>query len=288
MKEQIFSNLFVENAFFEGFKEIGSAEVYHEMEIDGIKICRINVRNEAEAKATNCKLGNHVTLYIPKLWRVANGELERISAHLSEELSRMLKRLVGGTLNGRCFLIAGLGNPNIASDSIGPLTVDKINVTRRIGAHDGCSVCAVRCGVMGETGITSAELIGGIVREIRPHAVVAIDSLAARSHERLGATVQLSDGGIVPGAGIGNRQHAIDREALGVPVVAVGVPTVVSVAALICGTLEKYEMLKKDERLSAVLDKEKRFFVSPGECDMIAKASSYLLSSALNKTFGTE
>ena len=295
MKEQIYTNLFMENAFIDKLLGVGSEDVYFEREIDGIKICRVTVENQEDEIKMNCRRGTHVTLYTPKIWSVENRELDIISNHLSNELQRMLlKKLGRESIKGSSFLVIGLGNRNIASDSIGPLTVDKVTATRAqitLSSENGCSVCAVQCGVMGETGIGSAELARALVGEIGPDAVIAVDSLAAKACERLGATVQISDSGITPGAGIGNRQHAINRETLGVPVLAIGVPTVVSAASLVYGTLEKYkmlDMLKEGMGDFRAFDAERRFFVSPKECDLIAIASSYLISSALNKTFDTE
>ena len=144
---------------------------------------------------------------------------------------------------------------------------------------------AISPGVLGETGIETLELIRGAVRSVRPDLVIAVDALAARSCSRLATTVQISDSGIVPGSGIGNHRTAITMETLGVPVISVGVPTVVVSSTLVWDALREAGIDEVSSTLRAVLDNGKRFFVSPKESDLISDAVSELLAGAISEAF---
>ena len=141
-------------------------------------------------------------------------------------------------------LVAGLGNRAMTPDAVGPLAVEHLLVTRHlISALPNCfgsfrAVSAVTPGVLGQSGVESAEAVAALVRELQPAAVIAVDALAARRTERLCTTVQLSDTGIAPGSGVGNHRHPLNRETLGVPVIAIGVPTVIDGATLAADLLE--------------------------------------------------
>lgn len=297
MKNYIVSNLVMENAFIENIMK-GSkkrAEAYSESSFGDVRVCRLNIKDEQDEKYYNCKRGVHITVYTPELWRIDENETDVISRIIAEEIKHMISVSVGiKKLCGRRILVIGMGNRQITPDSIGALTAERVNATRHIELLDKdtfersgiCSVSAVSCGVMGETGVRTLELIRGVAKEICPDVIIAVDALAAKECSRLAATVQISDGGIAPGAGIGNRQAAINKDTVGVPVIAMGVPTVVSAATLVgeamrrCGSTELSHVHKK------ILDEGKNFFVAPKECDLIADSVSRLLSLSLDKAFG--
>ena len=139
--------------------------------------------------------------------------------------------------------------------------------------------------MLGQTGIETLELLRGAVRSVRPNLVVVVDALAARSCSRLASTVQISDSGIVPGSGVGNYRAAITSETLGVPVIAIGVPTVVNSSTLVWDALKEAHIVEIGDELQAVLENGKSFFVSPKESDLISDAVSELLSDAISEAF---
>ena len=190
-------------------------------------------------------------------------------------------------------LTVGLGNRDITADALGPKTVDGLLVTRhikeykpdifeKIGQREMSALCP---GVVGQTGIETFELIEGAVKRVCPDLVIVIDALAARSVDRLATTVQISDTGIAPGSGIGNKRRRIDRESLGVPVLAVGVPTVVDSATLVYDALGRAGIEETSEELERVLENSRSFFVSLKESDVAVSESARLLANAINYAF---
>ena len=141
---------------------------------------------------------------------------------------------------------------------------------------------------MGQTGIEAAAMIKGAADYVRPDVVIAVDALAARATKRLCATIQLSDTGIEPGSGIGNRRGAVNRETIGFPVIALGVPTVVDCATLVYDTLEKAGSLTSVPELSGALEEERNFFVSLRDSDTVSEEISGILAGAINRAFFAE
>jgi spore protease len=189
--------------------------------------------------------------------------------------------------------VAGLGNDEITADAIGPETVRRIEVTRHLRtylpeAYEQIGVCAISAlspGVLGQTGIETVELVRGAAENAKPDVIIAIDALAARSVTRLASTVQLSDAGINPGSGIGNNRRAICLDTVGVPVIALGVPTVVDSSTLVYDALERAGVDKVSRQLTEVLEQGKGFFVSPKESDVIVKKVSALLARSIGQAF---
>lgn len=268
---------------------------YAERTSGDIRVCRVELSDEISRQRYSCPAGKYVTVYTPRLYSVQETEAKKIAEELSEEMRNMIKECVSRT-DGRPIgvLVVGVGNRNVASDSLGPLTVDKISVTRHMELLEKgclersglCCVSAVKCGVMGNTGIQSAELVRGAVSVIRPDVVIAVDALAAKDSERLAATVQISDVGITPGAGIGQKRASINRELLGVPVIAIGIPTVISAATLISDAVEKIWGGELSDIARDFLETQKSFFVCPKECDMISERVSDMLASAIDRALG--
>jgi spore protease len=225
------------------------------------------------------------------------GEEERsgIAATLAREIRRLCLPREG--ISERFgVLVAGLGNAEITADAVGPRTVHRLTVTRHLHEYDRaifrllgrCQLSALAPGVLGQTGMEAVDLIRGAVQTAHPDVVLAIDALAARSTERLASTVQLSDTGISPGSGIGNRRRAIDRESVGVPVISLGIPTVVDSATLVCDALQKAGIERIDGKLRGVLENQRRFFVSPKESDLITAQTAALLVDAIEQAFSLE
>jgi spore protease len=217
-----------------------------------------------------------------------------LSAHVAREIRAMCEKVCGRRVDrGFGVLVAGLGNSDITPDAIGPDSVRKLNVTRHLRALDEalydtvgrCEISAVFPGVLGQTGIETVELIRGAAENARPDVVLAIDALAARSCERLAATVQLSDSGIHPGSGIGNNRKAICHETVGVPVIALGVPTVVDSSTLVYDALRRAGIEDVRPELRQVLENGRSFFVSPKESDVITERVSDLIADAVDTAF---
>lgn len=212
-----------------------------DIEIDGISeqvrhkhgVCvhTVEVLNRRGADQINKAIGRYITCDLPKI--TDDNVLGRVAAVLAEELCSLLPPLSSGTL-----LVVGLGNHDAIPDALGPRTVELTYATRHLFVEppypEGLSnVCAFSPGVLGKSGIETAEIIGGVAGRLKPAAMLVVDALAAASIKRVGTTIQLADSGISPGSGIGNRRSAIDRESMGCPVIALGVPTVVDTAAII-------------------------------------------------------
>lgn len=203
----------------------------------GCSVTSVTITDEEAARSLGKPCGRYVTLDLTGLFRDAEEPVERAARALGAEL----RLLMGDGI--RTVLVAGLGNAAMTPDAIGPQAAGHVLVTRHLGADPAFSslaaVSVLTPSVLGRTGIESAEIVRGAVRAVQADALVAIDALASRSLARLCTTVQLSDTGIVPGSGVGNHRGALNRASLGVPVFAVGVPTVVDAATLTLDVLEE-------------------------------------------------
>ena len=208
---------------------------------EGYPVTRVEVLNETGAKALGKPVGTYITLDLAALARREEDAFPRAARALAAELGLLCKDVPPSAP----VLVVGLGNRAITPDAIGPGAADHTLVTRhlveRAPEHFGSfrPVAALAAGVLGTTGVESGELAGAVAEKVRPACVIAVDALASRSLHRVCTTVQLSDTGIVPGSGVGNHRYALDRETLGVPVIAVGVPTVVDGATLALDILEE-------------------------------------------------
>ena len=293
MDEYIISDLIMENSNISISKFADGS--YSEECRRQCRICRIDTSTQANKKTSESSDGNFITVYTPLLCYLDDHQVQEISTDIATELRRIISASIGSPIDKRkTFLIIGLGNSAITPDCIGPMTVGKLNVTRHVkltspltfDSMDICSVCAISCGVLGQTGVESAELVKALTAKIQPDAVIVIDALAARAWERLGATVQISDAGISPGAGVYNKQTALTKSSLGVPVIAIGVPTVVSAATLVGDALTNAGITKKGAILKKLTDSGKNLFVAPKECDLIAESVSDVLSASIEKALG--
>lgn len=212
----------------------------------GIRMTEVSILNEQGAKSMGKPVGTYLTLDVPSLQEKDEGYHEDVA----EELGRQLRGLIGKMCPGKenpAVLVVGLGNMQVTPDSLGPRVVDHLNMTRHYLGEYGEDFCekhglpvlsGIVPGVMAQTGMESAEIVRGVVEETKPDLVLAIDALAARNVRRLASTIQLTDTGIHPGSGVGNHRHSMTRETLGVPVAALGIPTVVGAAAIVHGTVE--------------------------------------------------
>ena len=268
-----------------------SNTTFEETTVNGFKVARLYVCDGEGERQTGKKSGNYITVFSEMIYNIENESFDALSNTISSELGTLIRKNL--KKDASSVLVAGLGNREITADNIGPKAVDRLTVTRHLKEHNQklfdsfCKtpLCAIATGVLGQTGIESAELIRGVCEHTKPDIVIAIDALAARSTERLGSTVQISDSGIFPGSGIGNRRSEISRETMGVPVIALGVPTVVSSATLVFDALNKAGYTDIDNEIERILQSGKSFFVSPRQSDMISDKVSLLLARAIDELF---
>lgn len=222
-----------------------------------VKITEVNVLNEQGEKAMNKTIGNYTTLEIPDVNQYDTQYKEHISEILAKALMPLLK-----INDNMTALVVGLGNWNITPDALGPKVVEKIMITRHLKEYipdeidEGIRpVCAIAPGVLGITGIETAEIIRAVCKKVNPDIVICIDALASRRLERVNRTIQIGNTGISPGAGVGSRRMELNEKTLGAPVIAIGVPTVVDAATVANDTIDMVidEMIK-------VADKDKNFY----------------------------
>ncbi|WP_246096444.1 GPR endopeptidase [Paenibacillus sinopodophylli] len=212
-------------------------------EDDGITITQLHVQNEQGSAAIGKMQGHYVTLEVPGLRSGDTGLQDRVATQFAKHFEAFLERL-SISKNAR-VLIVGLGNWNVTPDALGPIVVENVMVTRHYFelmpdqvAPGYRPVSAVAPGVLGITGIESSEIVHGIVEKTKPDLIIAIDALASKAVERVNTTIQIADTGIHPGSGIGNKRKGLTKEILGVPVIAIGVPTVVYASTIVNNTLE--------------------------------------------------
>ncbi len=265
---------------------------YSENEIDGFKVCRLDVKNKAGERESGKPIGTYVTIFCGKIWEYSQNDFDTAVQVIASQIRELASEMSESKSLPESVLIAGLGNRAITADAVGPKTADGITVTRHVrgdtalfSALGGCDVSAISPGVLGQTGIETLELIRGAAENVTPDIVIAIDALAARSCERLCNTVQLASTGICPGSGIGNKRKAINRATVGIPVMSLGVPTVVDSSSLVYDALQQAGIEHADERLTEILENGRSFFVTPKESDVIIDELSHLLSNSLDLAF---
>ena len=246
-----------------------------EMTADGVRVTRLHVLSEKGAAVLGKPIGQYVTVQMPPL----SDDEKRLTDYakaVARELTALLPEQ--GTV-----LVVGLGNRSVTPDTLGPSATDMVLATRHIrgefaraaGVDDLRPPAVLSPGVLGQTGTESSEIVRGVCREVQPAAVVVVDALAARSVERLGCTVQLCDSGIAPGSGVGNNRHPLNREVLGVPVIGIGVPTVVDAVTLV------REYLREDTD-APVSDDQPPMMVTPREIDLVIGRAARLIALAVN------
>lgn len=255
--------------------------VHNLSEIQGIKIdtnnqkylsvTTVDVLNENGKDAVGKDIGKYVTIELNNMVDLTDEEKEAIIS----ELKKQINILVGKNFNSA--MVVGLGNEYVTPDALGPKVISYINVTRHVLKYakeltipGTKEISAISPGVLGMTGVETEEIIEAIVKKVSPDIIIVIDSLASMSVFRVGKTIQLGNSGITPGAGVGNRRKALDKTSLGVPVIAIGVPTVVKMATI----LSEYNI--KD------INEENNMIVTPKEIDELIKNMSEIIADGIN------
>lgn len=257
-------------------------------------VTSVVIRSQQASEELGRPMGSYITLECPGLANAEAGLRERAA----DELCRRLRPFLPETGD---VLVIGLGNRHITADALGARVVEQTLITRHLkenvqpaltGKLRG--VCAAAPGVLGTTGMETAEIIQGIVEKVRPAAVIAVDALAAMACARIGTTIQLTDTGINPGSGVGNHRLGITRETLGVPVIALGVPMVVYAATLAGDAIEQYfgqtgidrrQAERLNELIAEKLQQETlgELVVTPREIDEMVEHLAQILAMGLNK-----
>ncbi len=226
---------------------------------NNVSITTVDVLNENGVRAVNKEIGKYITIEINDIEYLEEKEKNNIKKIVGEQI----KILVGDEIQS--VMVVGLGNSKVTPDSLGPKVISNTNVTRHVIKYaseivkpNTREISAISPGVMGKTGIETEEIIEAVVKNVKPDMLIVIDSLASRSMSRIGNTIQLGNTGITPGAGIGNKRKALNKETLGIPVIAIGVPTVVESAVLVNDCLDIFiEKLQEEAKSNDYLNQLK-------------------------------
>ncbi len=265
----------------EGTDAVRGVEVEEEYdESTGIRVTRVKILTRNGAKELGKPMGTYITLEAPDMAEPDEGYHRGVS----EELAKLIKQIMTQSCirENNDVLVVGLGNRDVTPDALGPHVIGNLMITRHIIQEYGkCAytsenvqtVSGIVPGVMAQTGMEAAEIIKGVIEQTNPALVIAIDALAARSTKRLNRTVQITDTGIHPGSGVGNHRNAITQESLGVPVIAIGVPTVVDAATIVNDAVEN---------LLNTMSDLNNFYVTPKDIDETVKRLGFTISEALN------
>jgi spore protease len=279
-----------------------------------IAITKVLVTTEKGARRIGKPAGTYVTIEAPNLSVPDEGYHREVSEVVANTICELLK----GNTKRRSILVVGIGNRQVTPDALGPYVVDNLKISRHIireygryamYAKDATSVSAIVPGVMAQTGMETMEILKGIIQETEPELVIAIDALAARNTRRLNRTIQITDTGISPGSGVGNHRNGLNKDSLGVPVIAIGVPTVVDAATIVNDSMENlitameqseilegvgkvlrsYNATEKYELIQELIYPHLNgMFVTPKDIDETVKRISYTVSEALNMLFGLQ
>ena len=270
-----------------------------------IRTTRVKIIDENGANALGKPIGSYITIDIKNLRIAQREEIEKAAQSLSKELKALYEKHLKEQQED--ILVVGLGNMQVTPDALGPKVITSIDVTRHLLNYapqylepNTRPVSALAPGVLGTTGIETQEILKGVVDNIRPKMLIVIDSLASKSIERISSTIQIADTGIVPGAGVGNKRKELSKESLGVPVIAIGVPTVVEAATLAADSLnilieklqeeaksnEYLNKLKEEDKYTmikeALLPKDYNLIVTPKEIDDLIENMSSVIARGIN------
>ena len=257
-----------------------------------IRITRVTIGSKNGARLLGKAMGTYVTLEAPNMAHPDEDYHEEIARELADQIKSLLPK----KKEQLSILIVGLGNREVTADSLGPRVVDNLTITRHMvmefgnAAYEGRKLpltSSLVPGVMAQTGMETMEIIRGVIRETDPDAVIAIDALAARSVRRLNCTIQVTDTGINPGSGVCNHRCGLNEESLGIPVIGIGVPTVVDGATIvhdaIAHLLENLEESEMEEFLQELITPRLHsMFVTPKDVDETVKRLSYTISEGIN------
>lgn len=285
-------------------KDVDGIETEEEQIDDKIKVSRVKVTNQNGEEAIGKPQGNYITIDFKSLKIANDDEIQKASEIVTKELKALLENHVS---TQDSILVVGLGNIYVTPDALGPKVINEIDITRHLLEYmpevldkNTREVSAVSPGVLGTTGIETLEILKGIVDNIKPKLVIVIDALASRSIERISSSIQLADTGIVPGAGVGNARKELTQNTLGVPVIAMGIPTVVEAATIAADSLtlliqKVQEQAQSNDFLNQLQEEDKytlikevlapeeyNFIVTPKEIDELIEKMKDVVARGIN------
>ena len=264
---------------------------------DKIKVTKVRVLNEQGKEKIGKEVGTYITIEIKEIEVINEEELEKVSKILSGQIQELIKPY-------KSILVVGLGNIDTTVDSIGPKVIKDLKITRHLKKYapdlvgkNAKELSGIAPGVLGTTGIETQEILKGIVEKVNPDVIIAIDALISRDISRLFKTIQISNTGITPGAGVGNTRKEISRKTMGVPVIAIGVPTLVEAATIVANSIElianqfeEFAQLKnatKEDKyrlMKAVLEPSKfNLTVTPKEVDDLVDNMKLIIAHGINE-----
>ncbi len=259
-----------------------------------ITITRVMIDTKNGAKAMGKPIGTYITMEVPGMQEPD----ENYHREISEELAEQLKALIPQAGEEKAILVVGLGNRAVTADALGPHVVDNLFITRHVVKEYGKAaynvdkihlISSIEPGVMAKTGMETAEIVKGVVEQTKPELLIVVDALASRSIRRLNRTIQITDTGIQPGSGVGNHRNALTKESLGIPVIAIGVPTVVDAATIVNDALERLtkECADIDSNIklgeySQTLSELSNMYVTGKDIDAVINRLGYTVSEGIN------
>ena len=269
-----------------------SVEEHYEEEAD-LRITKVTIDTKNAEKMLGKPMGVYVTMEAPAMVEPDDDYHREISEALAEELLKMMPQ----EQEEQSVLVVGLGNREVTADALGPQVIDNLLITRHVVKNYGkaaynCTrmnlVSSIEPGVMAKTGMETAEIISGVVKETGPDVLIVVDALAARSTRRLNRTIQITNTGIQPGSGVGNHRNALTQETLGVPI-AIGIPTVVDAATIVGDALEKlmsgekeFDAVKYMGQHRMAFAELNNMYMTGKDIDSVVKRVSYTVSEGIN------
>lgn len=254
-----------------------------------IYITRVIIETKNGAKTMGKPVGTYITLEAPNMVTPD----EDYHREISEKVADQIRELLPGEKEELSVLVVGLGNRDVTADALGPNVADQLHITRHVVREFGKAaynknkvhmISALVPGVMAKTGMETCEIIRGVVEQTEPDVIIAIDALAARSTKRLNRTIQITDTGVQPGSGVGNHRHALTEDTLGIPVIGIGIPTVVDAGTIVGDAVEQVEreMLFCSDIHSLKMAELQNMYVTTKDIDDVVNRLSYTVSEAIN------
>lgn len=300
--------------------------VHNLSEIDGIKVeskskgnintTIVDVINDNGKLAVGKDIGKYITIEVQSMEYIDEEDKENIISEISNNIEILIKSINENISESTSILVVGLGNEYVTPDALGPKVISYVDITRHLKKYakeyiepGTKEISGISPGVLGTTGIETVEIISSVVDRIKPTLVIVIDSLASMSVHRVGKTIQLSNTGITPGAGVGNKREPLDKDTLNVPVIAIGVPTTVDMATITNEAIDKlteslkteantymnhgidinkvneiFELFEKDNRYGMIANalNTENYIVTPKEIDNLIDKISEIIASSIN------
>ena len=276
-------------------EEISGVETIIDDSSPNLLITKVNILTKEGETALNKPIGTYITIESPHL----NDEVSSINEEIVKKTSQLIQE-IAHLVKKDTVLVVGLGNIDVTPDALGPRVVENLQITRHLIEYapeyipkGTRAVSAIIPGVLGTTGIETSEIVKGIVEKIHPNLVIVIDALASKNMDRISRTIQIADTGIIPGSGVGNSRFAITKETLGIPVIAIGIPTVVGVPTIVDEAIhyvieksenptQKESIQNSNYRKEILENKKFDFMVTPKDIDEMIENLSDILASSIN------